>query len=234
MKAERMLQSQGFGSRKECRAIILAGGLQVDGRLIEDPAAELPASGFRFEVFGEAWDFHPHTYVMLHKPAGYECSRKPTFHPSVFQLLPPQFAARDVQPIGRLDQDTTGLILLSDDGQFIHTWSSGKKNTPKAYLITTAAEITSQQIEHLLTGVQLHDEPHPVRAAACEALDSHVLRMVITEGKYHQVKRMLAAVHNHVVALHRERIGGLVLPADLLPGEWRWLSSTDLQVLPQY
>lgn len=234
MKAERILQSQGFGSRKECRGLIQHGGFTVNGEVVDDPNADLATEGLVFEVLGEVWPFHAQAYVMLHKPAGYECSRKPTFHPSIFRLLPPEFGARDIQPIGRLDQDTTGLILLSDDGQFIHTWSSGKKNTPKVYRVTTAEPVSAEQQQHLLNGVELHDEPNLICATACEIVDSHTLELTITEGKYHQVKRMVAGVGNHVRALHRSRIGGLSLPNDLVEGEWRWLSKADLQTLAQY
>ena len=133
MKIERILQSQGFGSRKECRKLIRAGRFSTAGEVIDDPFAELDTTGLEFVVGDTSWRFHAQAYVMLHKPSDYECSHKPQYHPSVFALLPEQFAERDVQTVGRLDHDTTGLLLLSDVGQFIHVWSSGKKRIPKVY-----------------------------------------------------------------------------------------------------
>lgn len=135
--------------------------------------------------------------------------------------------------MGRLDQDTTGLLLLSDDGQFIHRMSSPKKHVPKVYQVTTKHPVDQKQISHLLAGVVLDDDPNPVKAAACEQTASHQLDLTLTEGKYHQVKRMLAGVGNRVEGLHRSRIGALELPVDLAPGEWKWLSQEDLALLTQ-
>jgi 16S rRNA pseudouridine516 synthase len=134
-----------------------------------------------------------------------------------------------VQAVGRLDQDTTGLLLLSDDGKFIHRMSSPRHHVPKVYELVTKHPVTAAQVARLLAGVVLEDDPKPVRAAACEQTGEHHMRLTLTEGKYHQVKRMLAAVGNRVEQLHRSRIGGLALPADLAPGQWRWLSEADLQ-----
>lgn len=133
-----------------------------------------------------------------------------------------------VQAVGRLDQDTTGLLLLTDDGSFIHRMNSPKHHVPKIYEVTLKHESTADQVERLLAGVVLDDDPVPVRAAACEATASHSLRLTLTEGKYHQVKRMLAAVGNRVERLHRSQIGTLTLPPDLMPGQWRWLTQEDL------
>ena len=128
-----------------------------------------------------------------------------------------------VQAVGRLDQDTTGLLLLTDDGQFIHRMSSPRHHVPKVYEVGLKHAVEERQLEALLEGVVLDDDPRPVRAAACERAGERQLRLTLTEGKYHQVKRMIAAVGNRVEALHRSRIGALALPADLLPGQWRWL-----------
>jgi 16S rRNA pseudouridine516 synthase len=134
-----------------------------------------------------------------------------------------------VQAVGRLDQDTTGLLLLTDDGKFIHRMSSPKHHMPKVYEVTTKHEITAQQVEKLLSGVVLDDSPKPVQAAACEKVSDTHLKLTLTEGKYHQVKRMLAAVGNRVEGLHRSAIGNLQLPADLAPGQWRWILPSELE-----
>jgi 16S rRNA pseudouridine516 synthase len=130
--------------------------------------------------------------------------------------------------VGRLDYDTTGLILMSDDGQFIHKMTTPKKNIGKIYEITTPDPITQKQIDHLLGGVVLDDDPKPCFATACVQKDEKLLAMTIVEGRYHQVKRMMAAVGNHVAALHRTTIGAYTMPSDLPEGEWRWLYPDDL------
>ncbi|MCL2524468.1 MAG: 16S rRNA pseudouridine(516) synthase [Betaproteobacteria bacterium] len=231
MQLERILHRHGFGTRKECRALIRAGRVAVAGQVCADPFGEFATAGLVFSVDGVAWPYLESATLMLHKPAGYECSRQPRHHPSVFELLPPPLRARGVQPIGRLDEDTTGLLLFTDDGQLNHQLSSGKRQVAKVYLATTKHPLDVGQIERLRSGVLLADESTPIAAAAAVMLDPHRLRLTLTEGKYHQVKRMLAAVGNRVVALHREAVGGLALPADLAPGQWRWLTPADLACL---
>lgn len=241
MELQDLLYSQGFGTRRVCAGLIQQGFVAVDGVDAAEPATELiAADGLRFTVQGTPWAYHAKAYLMLHKPAGTECSQKPSAWPSIYTLLPAPLRQRPVkggqpgvQAIGRLDQDTTGLLLLSDDGQFIHRMASPKHHVPKVYEATTADAMTDVQIGRLLAGVVLDDDPKPVCAAAAEAVDTRHLRLTLTEGKYHQVKRMVAAVGNRVTALHRSAIGGLVLPADLAPGQWRWLRSDELQAVRQ-
>ena len=249
MQLQEILYSQGFGTRRVCAGLVQQGFVQVYMEndplapvSIIDSATELVATGLRFRVQGVDWEYFEKAYVLLNKPAGTECSQKPSTYPSIYTLLPsplrlrPQKSAvQGVQAVGRLDQDTTGLLLLSDDGQFIHQMSSPKKHSPKVYEVTAKHPLDDKQVQRLLAGVVLDDDPKPVRAAACEVVDVDGarlhLRLTLTEGKYHQVKRMLAAVGNRVEGLHRSRIGALELPADLAPGQWRWLRADDLQKL---
>jgi 16S rRNA pseudouridine516 synthase len=223
MRLAQILFGQGFGTRRECEALILHGLVEVAGRTIDDPDAELATDGLVFNVRGQSWPYHARALLMLHKPAGYECSRQPRHHPGVLSLLPPPLRVRDVQPVGRLDADTTGLLLFTDDGALMHRLTSPKWHVPKVYLATCAEPVTPRQVGQLLDGVVLHDDPRPVRAAACEALGERQLLLTLTEGKYHQVKRMVAAAGNHVLALQRTQFGALQLPADLAAGEWRWI-----------
>jgi 16S rRNA pseudouridine516 synthase len=242
MQLQDILYSQGFGTRRVCAGLIQQGLVQiyaadqaaepVECRLA---AAEFVADGLRFRVQAVDWFYHEKAYLMLHKPLATECSQKPSTYPSIYTLLPsplrlrPQKGAvQGVQAVGRLDQDTTGLLLLTDDGKFIHRMSSPRHHVPKVYEVTVKHPLDDAQIKKLLAGVVLDDDPKPVRAAACEAVTSHHLRLTLTEGKYHQVKRMVAAVSNRVEALQRSRIGGLRLPDDLAPGQWRWLRQADL------
>ncbi len=223
MKLTQALFSQGFGTRRECEALVLAGEVRVGGQVLDDPSATVAAEGLVLEVEGRAWPYHEKALVLLHKPVGYECSQKPSAWPSVMTLLPPPLRRRGVQPVGRLDQDTTGALLLTDDGALIHTLTSPKRHVPKVYEVTTTDPLDERLVQQLLKGVVLHDDPKPVRAAQAEAVDSHHLRMVLTEGKYHQVKRMVAAAGNEVRALHRSAFGALQLPVDLAPGQWCWV-----------
>lgn len=231
MQLERILHAQGFGSRKACRIMIRHGEVKVNGEVCDDPFAEFEPQGLRFSVRGEDWQYHERAYLMLHKPANYECSHKTQHHPTIYSLLPHPLVERGVQCIGRLDEDTTGLILLADDGQFIHRMSSPKWKVPKVYEVTAKHAIDPAQVEALLNGVQLVDEPAPIAALACNQISEKVIHLTLAEGKYHQVKRMLAAVSNRVEALKRIRVGALDLPADLSPGAWRWLTADELQRL---
>ncbi|MEO8386436.1 MAG: 16S rRNA pseudouridine(516) synthase [Betaproteobacteria bacterium] len=235
MKAEQILFSQGFGSRKLCRLLIAQGELEIAGVVCADPVADIdvtPQDGkaIAFSVDGVSWQYHAKAYLMLNKPADYECSQKAKSHPSVYALLPAPLRNRDVQTVGRLDQDTTGLLLFSDDGQFIHRMTSPKHEVPKVYDVTASEAVTPEQVDRLLAGVVLNDSPEPVRALGCAVTAPNVIQLTLTSGKYHQVKRMLAAVGNHVDRLHRSKIGKLLLPTDLAVGKWRWLSDTELDM----
>ena len=244
MQLQDMLYSQGFGIRRVCSGLVQQGWVELwntetkSWDVVLDSTLDIDPEGMSFKVQGVEWAYHALGYVLLHKPAGTECSQKPSAHPSIYSLLPTPLrlrpnkgAVQGVQAVGRLDQDTTGLLLLSDDGQFIHRMSSPKKHVSKVYRVTCKHPVDAKQVQNLLDGVVLDDDPKPVKAAACELIDTHVLDLTLTEGKYHQVKRMLAAVGNRVEGLHRWRIGGLVLPADLAPGQWRWLTADELELL---
>jgi len=229
---DRVLQSQGFGTRNYCRQLIDAGEVTIDGITVTHAGTCHPLEDFRFSVFGEEWLYRKHVYLAINKPENIECSRKPSHHPGVLSLLPEQFTWRDVQPVGRLDHDTTGLLLMSDDGAFIHAQSSPKRHVPKHYRATTHDPATPALVDKLLSGVQLHDEVAPLAAVSCSMVDPYTLEIVLEQGKYHQVKRMLAAANNHCSALKRIAIGGLTLDAlGLKEGEWCYLEPLELVVL---
>ena len=240
MRLDDLLFSQGFGTRRVCAGLIERGLVNVGGQPCTDPGAfmDIADPGFAFAVQGVTWPYRERAYLMLHKPAGTECSHRPGAWPSIYTLLPAPLRQRPapgkvqgVQAVGRLDQDTTGLLLLSDDGAFIHRMNSPRRHVPKVYEVTTKHPLDERQLERLRAGVVLDDDPRPVRAAAAEPVSDTHLRLTLTEGKYHQVKRMVAAVGNRVEALHRSRIGALDLPGDLAPGQWRWLDEGDLALL---
>ena len=234
-----MLFTQGFGTRRVCAGLVQQGLVQLDGNTVTDALHEVEVrEGLPFTVQGQAWEYHAPAYVMLHKPAGTECSQKPSAWPSIYTLLPaplrqrPQKGAvQGVQAIGRLDQDTTGLLILTDDGKLIHRMASPRHHVPKVYQVRCKHPVDAKQVQRLLDGVVLDVDPKSVKAAACVQTGEHTLDLTLTEGKYHQVKRMLAAVGNRVEGLHRSRIGALELPADLAAGQWRWLSEAQLVAL---
>jgi len=238
LKLQQILFSQGFGTRRECQALIGRGAVCIDGTVERDGERDFDTAGLSFAVDGVVWPFHERAYLMLNKPAGYECSQDPKHWPAVYELLPDALrrrpsksAVNGVQAVGRLDQDTTGLLLLSDDGQFIHRMASPKHHVPKVYEVTTKHAVDAAQVAALLAGVVLNDDPAPVAATHCEVIGDTRIALTLTEGKYHQVKRMLAAVGNRVEALHRARMGALALDPALRAGEWKWLGADDLALL---
>ena len=244
MQLQDILYSQGIGTRRVCAGLTQQGLVAVyepgnDVPMVCDDATyDFEETGLRLRVQGVDWPYQAKAYILLHKPAGTECSQKPSSYPSIYTLLPAALRQRPsksnvqgVQAVGRLDQDTTGLLILTDDGPFIHRLNSPKRHVPKVYDVTAKHEVTEAQLKQLTDGVVLHDDNETVRAAAVEQTGSHTFKLTLTEGKYHQVKRMVAAVSNRVEGLHRSRVGTLDLPTDLAPGQWRWLTTEELSQL---
>ena len=231
MRWAELLFTQGFGTRRECASLVAAGRVTAQGRVVDEDGEVEPTEGFVYEVDGRRWPYHARALLLLHKPAGYECSQRPRHHPSVLSLLPLPLRTRGVQPVGRLDADTTGVLLLTDDGALIHRLTSPKHHVPKVYEVQCRHAIEPRQVEQLLHGVVLDDEPRPVRAVAAELAGPTHLRMTLTEGKYHQVKRMVAAVGNRVESLHRSAFGPIRLDALETAGQWRWIVSDERALL---
>jgi 16S rRNA pseudouridine516 synthase len=231
MRLDDILFSQGFGSRRECAGLLAARLVRVAGRIETDPAVDLATDGLQFEVEGQVWTFQATSLVLLHKPAGYECSQKPTAWPSVMLLLPAALRRRGIQPVGRLDQDTTGLLLLTDDGKLIHRLTSPKHHVPKIYEVGCDRPVDAAQVEQMLRGVVLDDDPLPVLAEGCELTGEKSLRLTLIQGKYHQVKRMVAAVGNHCTSLHRSAFGALTLADGPASGQWRFVSDAERAAL---
>ena len=234
MKLAHILFTQGFGTRRQCAGLVALGRVaDAQGQPLQDPDLDLAPDGLVLQVEGQAWAVHLQALVMLHKPAGHECSQKPGRWPSVMSLLPVPLRQRGVQPVGRLDVDTTGLLLLTDNGALLHRLTGPRHHVPKFYQVHTARPLDDAQLQALRDGVVLDDSPQPVRARAAQATGPSALTLTLDEGRYHQVKRMLAAVGNHVQALHRSQVGGLALPASLAPGQWQWLGAAEQHLLLQ-
>lgn len=232
MDAIKLLRSQGFGSRSAAKYLIENDLVFINDELVTDPKKNFERPwGLRLKVDEETLITCEHVYIVLHKPADYETSHRPQHHKSVFDLLPGRLLERGVQAVGRLDADTTGLLLFSDDGQFIHRVSSGKRKCVKHYKVGLRHPATEAFTQALLDGVQLHDDNETVQALLAqvdESGDGRTLHMQIDSGKYHQVKRMVAAAGNRVDELHRTGIGQFELPDDLHPGQWRELTEQEV------
>lgn len=228
MLLEKMLQSQGFGSRKHCQQLIKSGAVSIATEVITQPKHNIDPKNCHFRVYQQDFVYREQVYIALHKPENYECSHQATHHHSVFDLFDDVLIQRGLQCVGRLDQDTTGLLLLSDDGGFIQALTHPKKHVPKVYQVQCADPIDATQIQALTAGVALRNEKGIFAATEVHLLGSHQLSMTVHQGVYHQVKRMLAAVGNKVEQLHRAQIGQLGLD-DLEKGQWIYLD--DAQIL---
>jgi 16S rRNA pseudouridine516 synthase len=230
MRLVRLIANLGYGSRKQVTAMFRQGR-------ITDPAGEVLYADDQVEhdqirIDDEPLDPPIGLTLLLHKPVGYTCSRKDR-GPLIYDLLPARFLLRNpaLSSIGRLDQDTSGLLLLTDDGQLLHRVSSPKTGLAKVYEATLAEDLRGDEAALFASGTLMLDgEDKPLLPAELEVIAARQVRLTLHEGRYHQVRRMFAAVGNHVAALHRSRIGGLGLD-DLPEGEWRTMRDGDLQRL---
>ena len=225
MNIIKYLQAQGIGSRRQCQWLVQNALIQINGGTQSNGKAEVqPETVQSLTVDGEEAVVIPlpHFYILLNKPADYEVSHKPRDYPSVFTLLPDQIRAADIQAIGRLDADTTGVLLITNDGQFNHRMTSPKHKVAKIYRITLKHPASDTLCSSLKNGVLLHDDNETVAAQEAILQTPTTLLMTISEGKYHQVKRMIAAAGNRVAQLHRQQFGDWDTQ-DLAAGEWRFI-----------
>jgi len=229
-RLDRLLANLGYGSRREVTALVGRRQVVLDGAVLKDSgariavAADLPA---RMTVAGQPVDPPAPLTILMHKPLDVVCSHREAGR-SVYELLPHRWRARipALSTIGRLDKDTSGLLLITDDGPFLHRVISPRSHVAKRYVAALDRPLEGGEGEVFAAGtLLLEGETDPLAPALLEPLGPKEARLTITEGRYHQVRRMFAAVGNHVVALHRDRIGGLELPADLAAGDWRILGA---------
>jgi 16S rRNA pseudouridine516 synthase len=228
MKLLRYLANLGYGSRREVEHMITRRRVRRrDGTALGDRD---PFVHDDLLVDGIPVDPPPGSVVMLHKPVGYVSSTKDLSSPTIYALLPTRFPFRSpvMAAVGRLDRDTSGLLLVTDDGQLNHRITSPRTHVAKVYEATLASDLRGDEGEIFAAGTLMLDgETDPLAPATLEVLDARHARLTITEGRYHQARRMFAAVGNHVTALHRAAIGPLTL-GDLAPGEWRLLSVEEI------
>ncbi|MCK2180569.1 16S rRNA pseudouridine(516) synthase RsuA [Hafnia paralvei] len=227
MRLDKFLSQQLGISRALIARELRAKRVTVDGEIVKSGAHKLtPEQEVAFD--GQVLEqIHGPRYFMLHKPEGYVCSTDDPDHSTILYFIDEPLAEK-LHAAGRLDLDTTGLVLLTDDGQWSHRITSPKHECDKTYLVTLEHPLADDTTEQFAHGVQLHGEKDLTKPATLEQLDANVVRLTISEGRYHQVKRMFAAVGNRVVELHRERIGAIELDEDLAPGEYRPLTEEEI------
>jgi 16S rRNA pseudouridine516 synthase len=238
LRLDRLLANMGYGSRREVQQLADAGLVTLDGVALEKADERIAVTrdlSERILVRGKPLDPPPGLVLMLHKPLGVTCSHKEA-GPLVYGLLPERWRRRDpaISTIGRLDKETSGLLLMTDDGNLLHRIISPRAHIPKRYHVTLDRPLRGDEAEIFSAGtLMLEGEDKPLLPATLEVLSERSAHLTLTEGRYHQVRRMFAAIGNHVTVLHRDKIGGLVLPDDLEPGRYRLLNETDLAlVLP--
>jgi len=231
-RLDRLLANLGYGSRREVTDLVGRRQVVLDGVVLRDAGARIPVGPDlpgRLTVAGQPLDPPAPLTLVMHKPLDVVCSHREAGR-SVYELLPQRWRARipALSTIGRLDKDTSGLLLITDDGPFLHRVISPRSHVAKRYVATLDRPLGGGEAEVFASGtLMLEGETEPLAPAVLEPLGPKEARLIITEGRYHQVRRMFAAVGNHVTALHRDRIGGLGLPPDLEPGGWRILSSQE-------
>jgi 16S rRNA pseudouridine516 synthase len=237
LRLDRLLANLGYGSRREIQQMVRVGLVTLDGAELEDADRRIPVTPDlpeRMQVEGEPLDPPPGLVLMLHKPVGVTCSHKEA-GPLVYSLLPDRWRRRDpaLSTVGRLDKETSGLLLLTDDGGLLHRIISPRNHVPKRYHVILDRPLRGDEAERFASGtLLLEGEEKPLLPVRMEVLSPTSASVILTEGRYHQVRRMFAAVGNHVTALHRDRIGDLALPEDLAPGEFRIMGDAEVaQVL---
>jgi 16S rRNA pseudouridine516 synthase len=236
VRLDRLLGNLGYGSRNEMQQLARMGAVTLDGAPLKDASRRIsltPDLPVRLQVDGEPLDPLPGLALMLHKPLGVTCSHKEA-GPLVYDLLPPRWRRRDpaISTVGRLDKETSGLLLLTDDGALLHRIISPKHHVTKHYIATLARPLRGDEAALFAAGtLMLEGESKPLAPAVMETLSPTSARVTVTEGRYHQVRRMFAAADNHVETLHRERIGTLVLPPDLAPGAYRQMTAADIAAI---
>lgn len=231
MRLDKYLCESTDLTRSQARSVLGSGEVTVNGEVVKR-GTHLVRDGDDVRWEGEALALIGLRYIMLNKPAGYECSMRNSRHPSVMELLDVDKRDR-LHTVGRLDVDTTGLILITDDGQWTHRIISPRHRCDKVYLATLADALPENAEDRFMAGILLESEDKPTLPAVLERVDERRARLTIQEGKYHQVRRMFASLGNHVLALHRERIGSLALDSDLQPGESRYLTPAEVTDLAQ-
>ena len=230
MRLDKLISDAGVATRKEAAAAVRAGQATVNGTVVREPDRKVDPGRDTVVFRGTPLVYRQFVYVMLNKPAGYVSATDDRSLPYVLELLPPEYRKRGLFPVGRLDRDTTGLLIMTDDGQTAHRALSPRRHVEKVYSFTCLAPLPPDAEETFAAGMTLGDEickparlsPSPDRLSGTVAL---------TEGKYHQIKRMFERLDNKITSLKRETFAGIPLDPALAPGEWRDLTEEEIKTL---
>ena len=225
MRLDQFIATSTELSRKDAKRAISRGEVTVNEQICKGANTRL-AGHERVALSGTLLTLPGERYLMMNKPAGVVSATTDSDHPTALDLLPSDIT-RNLHIAGRLDADTTGLLLLTTDGKWSHRVTSPRTDCPKTYRVTLSEPLTDAAAKQLERGVELHNDPKPTRPAGVKVLEERIIELTISEGRYHQVKRMLAAVGNHVEALHRVRIGQVELDKELRLGEYRELTAQE-------
>ena len=231
MRIDKLLSELGICTRREAAKIARGGGILVDGVAERDVSKHIDPDRNTVSVLGREISYNKYTYVMLNKPEGYVSATDDKSLPYVTELLPEELRRRELFPVGRLDKDTVGLMILTNNGQLAHSLLSPKHHVKKEYYFTAKEPLWSQAEENFNNGVTLADGYECKSAELYLNENRREGRIVLTEGKYHQIKRMIAAQENRVMSLERISFGGIELDRSLERGQWRYLSDEEIAIL---
>ena len=231
MRIDKLLSELGIASRKEVAKVAKSGGIIIDGIAVRDVSKHIDPEKSKVIYLGREIVYQKYTYVMLNKPTGYVSATDDKSLPYVTELLPEELRRRELFPVGRLDRDTVGLMILTNNGVLAHSLLSPKHHVTKEYYFTAAEPVREGAEEHFKDGVTLADGYECKPAELYLSEDRREGRIVLTEGKYHQIKRMIAAQDNRVTSLERISFGGISLDRTLARGEWRYLTKEEIDIL---
>lgn len=230
MRLDKLLSHAGFGSRKDVKELLKQKRVRVNGSTMVKDKTKVDEAKDVICVDDEELTYIKHHFIMLHKPSGVITATEDAVHATVMDCFE-TFIGTDMFPVGRLDIDTEGLLLICNDGKLAHRLLSPKHHVDKMYEVHIAHPLTSEDIKRLENGIDLSD--FVTKSAKVEILEDTLLHLTIQEGKFHQVKRMLEAVDNEVLYLKCLTMGPLVLDTALQPGEWRYLTEEEIQALQE-
>lgn len=233
MRLDKLLAGLGYGSRKEIKKLCKDGSVKVDGVVVKDSSAHVDPVNQEVEILGNVIEYREFVYLMMNKPDGVISATEDSLHETVVDLLDPEFYAYNVFPVGRLDRDTEGLLLLTNDGKLAHNLLSPKKHVPKKYFAVIDGRVDKKDVEAFTKGIVLDDGYKTLPAQLTVLVQGEVseVEVIIHEGKFHQIKRMFADRKKHVTYLKRIAMGPLVLDEDLELGEYRELTEEELNLL---
>lgn len=230
-RIDKIIASQGLYSRSDVKKLISKKQVAVNGEIVKSANVKADPLNDRITVKGLALDFKRNVYLMLNKPKGYVSATEDRDHQTVLELVPEEFAGRDIFPAGRLDRDTTGLMIITDDGALAHNILAPKKHVQKIYYVELDIPVTEEMARGFAEGVELNDGV--CKEAGLEIVGEYAARVTLKEGRYHQIKRMFGCYGAKVVELHRLTMGNLHLPEDLAVGDCRELTEEELKLLQQ-